>query len=794
MTSRFLLLVGLALLALPDAALAARRVSASGPIDRQLLNDPDFEWCPSNSVYPGVFLADGTDVTIVFRARNFGPIPLGAEEGAQTRGNTVWLHHVLDNISVLDFATYLSFFSPNADCFDCGEGEGYLLWDQVDPQAYTLLDDFLDPFLPPGWEPDSGAYLHTAQTPEMQSASNDLSDSLNCVGEHSGFAMGLGDFFDPDSIVSTHITLPDVVVHGEEYVLNYWWMSVADADPGNGDLWVEVYGEDPWQDATDPDAGTASNTWSAAWGDYDNDQDPDLYLARSFGFATKNQLLRNDGGGQFADVTPPALDDPGDASGATWADIDGDGDLDLFLLNYDDSANPMWMNDNGNFIQMANFSFGTTAVAASWADQDLDGDLDVYVTRAAGANSLLRNDGSFNFVTVTPTPLEGGASSQGAAWADYDGDGDPDLYLVEWTQPNELYRNDGGSFANVAAAAGVDDAGPGNGCAWGDHDNDGDLDLFVANYNAANLLYRNDDGTFVNVASGPMTDPALSYAGSWADTDLDGDLDLFCAQALETNSLYCNDGPGGFAEAIGGPFPITENRLCVGGVLADADSDGDPDLFVTNQGAEGDQLFCADLDPGNHWLKVDLKGNVSNSFGIGARIELTTGGVTQTREVSASSSWYSQNPSTAMFGVGPQTTIDELIVRWPSGIIQRILNVAVDTHLIVAEDGVTEVSPLPASTGPAAFALHPVAPNPFSGRTTIRFDVPVKSRVSLEVFDVSGRLVRTLEKGWMDAGRKGVTWDGRNASGRTTGAGVYFVRLEADDFRATRKVLRLDRR
>ncbi|MFO7609308.1 MAG: FG-GAP-like repeat-containing protein [Candidatus Krumholzibacteriia bacterium] len=201
-------------------------------------------------------------------------------------------------------------------------------------------------------------------------------------------------------------------------------------------------GNGTFLDVTTMPLGDTADAWDSAWGDYDNDGDPDCYLVRQ---ALPNLLLRNDGNLNFVDATPGPLADIGAGAGACWGDADNDGDLDLYLCNTGGQPNRLYRNDGSGFFTDVSTPpvqlFGSNTGAA-WGDYDNDGDLDLYVCDAAGANHLLRNDGGWLFSDDTNGPLGDTGVGQGCAFVDYDLDGDLDLYVVNWGSANRLFRND----------------------------------------------------------------------------------------------------------------------------------------------------------------------------------------------------------------------------------------------------------------------------------------------------------------------------------------------------------------
>ncbi|MGH7453435.1 MAG: FG-GAP repeat domain-containing protein, partial [bacterium] len=196
---------------------------------------------------------------------------------------------------------------------------------------------------------------------------------------------------------------------------------------------------------------------------------------------------------------------------------------------------------------------GSNSTGASWADYDGDGFLDLFVANGnlTPQNDLLyRNNRNGTFTQITGGNIvTDGGSSMGGAWGDYDNDGDADLFVANRQGENNfLYRNEGsGAFVKITTGNIVTDGGNSNSSSWVDLDNDGDLDLYVINFSEADFLYRNDgNGTFTRITTGPpVTDISFSITGVWADYDNDGDLDLFISNGgNQNNFLYRNEGTG----------------------------------------------------------------------------------------------------------------------------------------------------------------------------------------------------------------------------------------------------------
>jgi len=402
----------------------------------------------------------------------------------------------------------------------------------------------------------------------------------------------------------------------------------------------------------------AGSGHGCAWGDYDNDGFPDLFVAN---LLTTNMLYHNNGNGTFQKMTgaqagPIASDFLGYSVSATWADFDGDGNLDLFLANgalKDNIVDALYRNlGQGRFTNIAvasGISQALKSTQGTWADVDGDGRLDLFVTHHANqGNYIYRNIGDGTFQVISNgNVLNERLNSVGSAWGDYDNDGLLDLFVVNRTltgplQRNVLYRNKGGGmFEKITTGDIVNDVGVFNSCAWIDYDNDGYLDLFVTNEGLKNRLYHNNgDGTFTSVTQGNIvTDIANSTGCAWGDYDNDGFLYLVVANggitAPQRNFLYHNNGNS------------------------------------------------------NHWIKVRCVGTVSNRSAIGAIVRANAvidGAVRrQMRQISGGDGWLSQNSLDVSIGFGTATNIDLLRIEWPSGIVQEFQNVAVDQTLVIEE-------------------------------------------------------------------------------------------------------------
>ncbi len=545
----------------------------------------------------------------------------------------------------------------------------------------------------------------------------------------------------------------------------------------------------PWSVVYEGDTGDSGRGAGVAWGDCDLDGDLDLYVANWDG---PNRLFRLDADGIYRDATAAPLDDAGAGTGVAWGDYDNDGDLDLYVGN-SDGANKLFRNDGGVFADATTGPLGdeSETYGVTWIDFDGDGDLDVYVANN-GPNKVLQNVGAptWEFVDTVCYPLADDGNSRCAAWADYDLDGDLDLYLVTHGGANKLLENFGSCAFGDVTYDPLDDGGFGTGAAWGDYDNDGDPDLYLSKVFAGNRLLRNDGASgFTDATPTLLADTGNGTGAAWGDYDNDGDLDLFLANSTTPNRLFENlGGPAWeFADASSGP--IAGDGSTWGAAWADYDADGDLDLYVANDGAN--RLLRNDVGSDGHWLEVRLRGTYSSRCAIGARVRVVAGGVSMTREVCGGSGYLSQNSLPVEFGLGSAAVADTLEVRWLSGLVERAVGVDADQVIEVMEGEWTTGIAGQGASG-SETVLHGNFPNPFNPVTLISYDLPAPAVVDLRVYDLSGRLVRTLADAEIAvAGRHTTPWDGRDDAGRDVASGVYFYRLETGEESLSRRMILL---
>lgn len=460
-----------------------------------------------------------------------------------------------------------------------------------------------------------------------------------------------------------------------------------------------------------------ASTGGVSWIDLDSDGDLDLVVTNGYDVSAEepepqpNRVYLNGGDGSFRALEQgPLVELEGFSSGSTWGDFDNDGDPDVFVTNQRDQDNALFRNEGGGrFTHLAEAlpsREGGHSYAASWVDVDRDGHLDLFVANGGlshqGRNFLYRGRGDGSFERVeTGVLVESEGGTCGFAWGDYDGDGDPDVFVSDrsFGAPAEgggLYRNDGDwHFTRIEDPPFEEGGVPSSAAAWGDYDADGDLDLAVAAfYGLANALYRNEGGgRFLRVREGAaVIDGGNSYALAWGDRDNDGDLDLLVANWGAAPVLYDGDGRGGLTRSAAGDLG-RELAFASSAAWGDLEGDGRLDLYIGNWPnrpgeRERNQLF-RNRGPGGHWLVVRLQGTRSNRSGIGATVTATVDGAagaqTQMRQIVSQAGWRSQGPLQAHFGLGEAREVRELMVRWPSGAVDRLASVPADRIVAVIE-------------------------------------------------------------------------------------------------------------
>jgi enediyne biosynthesis protein E4 len=498
-----------------------------------------------------------------------------------------------------------------------------------------------------------------------------------------------------------------------------------------------------------------------AWIDYDNDGFQDLFFVNG-AQGSSNALYHNNRDGTFTDVTAragvagnrgAALPAVGLAkAGVAVGDVDNDGYLDLYVTAF--GPNTLYRNNRDGTFKDVTAAAGVAGPAAEWStstgfiDVDRDGFLDLYVVnyldyrlsdnRYCGdakpgyrmychptmfdgvADRLYRNNGNGTFTDISKQAgiANPAGKGLGVAFCDYNRDGWTDIYIANDSVRNFLYRNTGkGGFIDEAYGAGVGfdgngkpQAGMGTDCA--DVDGNGLPDIFVTNFSEElNTLYQNQgDGVFEDVTikaglgSGFVP---LGFGTKMFDADNDGDLDIHVTNGhvIDNVKLYRPDltyaqkdllyenlggpstklGAGRFRDvsALAGAA-LQTTRVGRGLAVADFDNDGKLDVAITSLGQRAVLLKNQSAGTGN-WIAIRAKGKKSNTFGVGATVTVETTEGRQVRQINNTASYVSSNDIRLHVGVGAAKVIRQIEVLWPSGTRQILKDVAVNQILVIEE-------------------------------------------------------------------------------------------------------------
>ncbi len=456
--------------------------------------------------------------------------------------------------------------------------------------------------------------------------------------------------------------------------------------------WNRLYHQKPdgtFQDVTEQ-AGLqgAGYGMGVAVGDYDNDGFEDLFVAGYGG----NHLYHNNGNGTFTDVTDKAgVAGGGWSTSAAWVDLDGDGLLDLVVVRYLQwDFNDIWCGERKQGYR-------------SFCHPD---------EFQAIAPLVYHNDGNGHFTDITKQAgFAKSGKGLGIAIADFNGDGHIDVFIANDSVSEFLYQNVGdGTFEEVGLFAGVGVDGDGHayagmGVDFADYENDGLPDIVVSDlaYQKYSLYHNNGDGTFAyssdSTGLGAMTFLHSGWGMRFIDYDNDGWKDLLVAQAHVMDTIELNypqlryREPMLLARNTGQGFVDVSNQSGAvfhepwasrGMAIGDIDNDGRLDAVITENGGPM-HILHNETSTQNHWLTLNLVGHKSNRDAIGAAVKIITAQGEQYATVTTCGSYLSSGDKRVHFGLGLQSTIKEINIRWPSGIRQTLHDVKGDQILRVDE-------------------------------------------------------------------------------------------------------------
>ncbi|PNQ75446.1 RNA-binding protein [Hanstruepera neustonica] len=481
--------------------------------------------------------------------------------------------------------------------------------------------------------------------------------------------------------------------------------------------------------------------------------------------ATNVNIHLQDGAGGFTEtnITTSAADfTPG------WSLAAGDYNADGFTdLLYGSGSGVTFMRSNGDFtfteVSGSEYVFSQRS---NFADINNDGHLDAFVCHDVAPNVYYINDGSGNLTfyqsnVTADAPANLGdypsGGNYGSIWIDYDNDRNLDMFIAkcggeEARRTNQMHKNNGdGTYTELAAGIGLADPMQTWSSAWGDFDNDGDMDVFVGASSGTHKLMQNNDGVFVDVtaASGVPTLTATGIENATYDFDNDGNLDI----ASNGHILFGNGDM---------TFSVFTNQVS-NGAFGDLDNDGFIDAFNGN-------TFYKNEGNDNNWITLTTVGTESNINGIGARIEVHTPSGIQIRDVRSGEGFRFMSSLNTHFGLGTETVIDNIVIYWPSGIIDNIENPDINESIIIIEGQSLTVDDYEL-TGLTIY------PNPV--KNTINFDsaVNLNGRIAT-VFDLNGKRVLNtkLEQNSLDVSN--------------LNTGIYVIRLENEGRAINRKFIK----
>ncbi len=516
------------------------------------------------------------------------------------------------------------------------------------------------------------------------------------------------------------------------------------------------------------DAGSVGT--GVAIGDYDGDGRPDIFVASK---TESCRLFRNLGDFKFEDVTEKAgVGDKGEAakvwkSGVTFADVNNDGKLDIYVCRFD-APNLLYINQGDGTFKEAAHAYGLdvkdASVMAAFCDYDRDGWLDVYITtnllsEKAGPTGrrgyLFHNQRDGTFANVTEfAGIKGETRSHSATWWDYDNDGWPDLYVAnDYGVPDVLYHNNrDGTFTDAAGQCLPHTSFSSMGADFGDVNNDGLTDFFVTDmaatshekdqhmmadsrskrtdppdgatgvpkYDRNALLLGTGTGRYLEagfLAGVAATD--WTWSARLEDLDNDGRLDLFLTNGFlrdsgvdvanrqmsaesvaeririmfatpvqaENNIALRNRGDLQF-ESVGAAWGLDRKGVSFGAAFGDLDGDGDLDLVCANY-QDSVSVLRNDCATG-HRVMIDLRGTVSNRFGVGATVRIESALGMQVRTLGLARGYLSSSEPAVHFGLGEDTVIKRMTVIWPSGHEQIFENLAADRRYTITEPAVAQ--------------------------------------------------------------------------------------------------------
>jgi hypothetical protein len=504
-------------------------------------------------------------------------------------------------------------------------------------------------------------------------------------------------------------------------------------------------------------AGTIGDPWALCVGDYDNNGFNDVM----WGDYGSIRMMQADATGSSYTSTEISDTNFIFVQGCNFFDINNDGDLDAFLCN-DVEMPHIYIGDgtggwtfNPSVMPLATFPVSDNSgnYASIWTDVNADGLLDLMITHCRQG-------------VTSPTDAR---------------------------RIDQVFINNGnGTYTqDITNWTGLRDGAQGWSTAWGDIDNDGDMDAFVLNYDVnSKLMINNGSGVFTNTmsSSGIMnTTSIFGENATFQDFNNDGYVDLFISG--DTHLMYINNGNGTFTldqnAFVYSNFQITSHAV------GDLNGDGFLDMYASycdifqTPSFREDRMWMNNSIAGgntNNWIKFYLQGVASNKNAIGAIVKIYGPWGVQVREVRSGEAYGIQNSFTMHFGLGVNTSVDSVLIQWPSGTVDAFDMLNAGQTITVIEGS------SPASTN--EFDQHEIElsiyPNPVVDNATIRLDHFAEAglkNLSLNIYDVNGKIIYTesaLQSSIIQIDRSVLS------------AGMYFVEITNGNERVAAKKMMVE--
>ncbi|MBX2878094.1 MAG: VCBS repeat-containing protein [Saprospiraceae bacterium] len=510
--------------------------------------------------------------------------------------------------------------------------------------------------------------------------------------------------------------------------------------------------------------GLSTPSGGISFCDFDGDGWDDLTLATKDG--EQIAFFRNDNG-NFKSINALVPDDTQQGQ-ILWVDYDNDGDKDLFMASIN-GRNRLYRNEGDLNMVDVTAQAGLTSeqfltYGAAFGDYNRDGWLDLYLGKRTGTpaenTSLLymnQADGTFREVALSAGAQDPAKIPFCSAFLDYNNDLWPDLYTANdrFTGNTLLRNNKNGTFTDISLPSESGINMNAMSVTVGDYNNDGLSDIYVTNTEGGNVLLRNEGNDLFSelAATAGVGFYSVGWGALFLDADNDGWQDLYVSGAkvgtdLTSSAFYYNLKDGNFSQPQAGFVGDTVRSYS--NALGDYNKDGKPDIMVMNAEPYSSQLWSNKTDTEMGWISIELEGVLSNRDAIGSNILVYTADQVQRQFTQCGTGFLGQNSTRILFGLGDQTTVDSVVIQWPTGHTDRLYDIPVESELSIAEGSTTDgeiniaedVQLVSDASSPTSnIQSFTIFPNPASQTISIELMEDLSSPVqNLRLFDARGRL------------------------------------------------------